>query len=76
MVRGNLDLSVPWLCGCRDCGKPAVIWAVVNDGGEDEVSRPLDGVCGRPDRCGARPHGLTHEVRTDVVDALLAETGA
>lgn len=70
MKCASLDLAVPFLAGCRDCGKAAVIWATAD---EDEIPRPLDGVCGRPDRCGDRQHGLTCETRTDVLIELLHE---
>ena len=70
MTRADLDLAVPFLAGCRDCGKPAVIWATAD---EDEIPCPLDRVCGRPDRCGERQHGFTCETRTRTLIELLSE---
>lgn len=74
MTRHPLDFDVPWLTVCRACGKASVVWVIVHDcGGEEEVTRPLDGVCGDPDRCGDRLYGLACETRRAVIEQMLSE---
>jgi len=76
MARGDWDLALPWLTGCRTCGRRCVIWTV--DRPEDGLCEwpvPLGGQCPRPERCGRRSHGLDGEHHDALLD-LLAEADA